>query len=59
MSPAIGLHADIFLFLRKRNYLLEVIPKNILNQNKKKANLWLLKVILEFNLLYLRFHALT
>ena len=49
LSPAISLHADVFLFLRKRKYLLGVIPKNILNQNKNKANLWLLEVMLEFN----------
>ena len=39
------LHADVFLFLRKRKYLLEVIPENILNQNKNKANLWLAEVM--------------
>lgn len=59
MSPAMRIHADVFLFLRKRKYLLEVIPKNILNQKKNKANLWLLEVMLEFDLLDLRFHALT
>ena len=46
VSPAINLHADVSLFLRKRKYLHEVIPKNILNQNKNKANLWLIEVML-------------